>query len=136
MSRPGLFDVLDQAVEGRVTVVSAPAGSGKTLLVHLDERVVLVIDDLHELRAADAVAQWRGEPAPPAEALSRAELRVLRYLPSNLSGSEISAELFVSPNTVGTHLRHIYAKLGVHRRSDAVRRARRLGLLAPAAWPS
>jgi LuxR family maltose regulon positive regulatory protein len=60
---------------------------------------------------------------------------VLRYLPSNLSGSEISAELFVSPNTVGTHLRHIYAKLGVHRRSEAVQRARQLGLLAPVAWP-
>lgn len=74
------------------------------------------------------------EPASPTEALSRAELRVLKYLPSNLSGSEISAELFVSPNTVRTHMRHIYAKLGVHRRSEAVQRARQLGLLAPAAW--
>jgi ATP/maltotriose-dependent transcriptional regulator MalT len=311
VSRPGLFDVLDREVAGRVTVVSAPPGSGKTVLLQswldqaglawrvawvpvergeddahrfwasvasalrvpgpssfpdgtvviedllsalaeLDEQVVLVIDDLHELRSASAVAQlglllsrmppalhavlatrrdpqlglgrlrlagelteiraadlrftvaevdagrsrfryhqlfadllrlelrrldaglaarlhrtaaqWhaghghfadaikhaqaagdmsqtarpgsprRDESAPPPEALSRAELRVLRYLPSNLSGSEISSELFVSPNTVRTHVRHIYAKLGVHRRSEAVRRARQLGLLAPAAW--
>jgi LuxR family transcriptional regulator, maltose regulon positive regulatory protein len=63
--------------------------------------------------------------------LSGAELRVLRYLPSNLSRPEISAELFVSPNTVETHMRHIYAKLGVHRRSEAVRQARQLGLLGP-----
>jgi LuxR family transcriptional regulator, maltose regulon positive regulatory protein len=62
--------------------------------------------------------------------LSEAELRVLRYLPSNLSAPEIAAELFVSTNTVRTHLRHIYAKLDAHSRSEAVARARELGLLA------
>jgi LuxR family maltose regulon positive regulatory protein len=65
------------------------------------------------------------------DGLSEAELRVTRYLPSNLKASEIAAELFVSPNTVRTHLRHIYAKLGAHSRSEAVARARELGLLAP-----
>ena len=75
--------------------------------------------------------------APPAdvspllEQLSDAELRVLRYLPSNLRAPEIAAELFVSANTVRTHLRHIYAKLDVHTRTAAVGRARELGLLAP-----
>jgi ATP/maltotriose-dependent transcriptional regulator MalT len=84
----------------------------------------------------------RREPASLADPLSRAELRVLRYLPSSLSGSEISAELLISPNTVRTHVRHIYDKLSVHRRTEAVRRARQLGLLAPTAsraespWPS
>jgi hypothetical protein len=42
-------------------------------------------------------------------------------------------QLYVSLHTVKTHMRHIYAKLGVHRRSEAVERARELGLLAPSA---
>ena len=73
----------------------------------------------------------RGESRPLREELSEAELRVVRYLPSNLKAPEIAAELFVSANTVRTHLRHIYAKLDAHSRSEAVARARELGLLAP-----
>jgi LuxR family maltose regulon positive regulatory protein len=73
------------------------------------------------------------EPAVLLDELSDAELRVVRYLPSNLKAPEIAAELFVSANTVRTHLRHIYAKLGAHSRSEAVARARELGLLAPPA---
>jgi LuxR family transcriptional regulator, maltose regulon positive regulatory protein len=72
-----------------------------------------------------------GEPAPALDELSVAELRVLRYLPSNLKAPEIAAELQVSLHTVKTHLRHIYAKLDAHNRSRAVDRARELGLLAP-----
>jgi LuxR family transcriptional regulator, maltose regulon positive regulatory protein len=68
--------------------------------------------------------------SPPAEELSPGELRVLRYLPTNLSRPEIAAELSVSLNTVSTHIRSIYAKLGVSDRSAAVRRARGLRLLA------
>ena len=64
------------------------------------------------------------------EPLSESELRVLRYLPTNLPGPEIAAELFVSLNTIRTHLRNVYAKLGVHSRADAVTRARELGLLS------
>jgi LuxR family maltose regulon positive regulatory protein len=67
---------------------------------------------------------------PPAEELSAGELRVLRYLPTNLSRPEIAGELSVSPNTVSTHLRSIYAKLQVRDRSSAVQRARELRLLA------
>jgi LuxR family maltose regulon positive regulatory protein len=69
---------------------------------------------------------------PPLEPLSETEIRVLRYLPTNLSGPEIANELYVSPNTVKTHIRHLYAKLGTHQRGEAVARARTLGLLAPA----
>jgi ATP/maltotriose-dependent transcriptional regulator MalT len=67
---------------------------------------------------------------PPAEELSPGELRVLRYLPTNLSRPEIAGELSVSLNTVSTHLRSIYAKLQVRDRSSAVQRARELRLLA------
>jgi LuxR family transcriptional regulator, maltose regulon positive regulatory protein len=73
----------------------------------------------------------RGEVASSAHELSEAELRIVRYLPTNLTAPEIASELVVSPNTVGTHMRHIYAKLDVHSRSEAVARARDLGLLAP-----
>jgi LuxR family transcriptional regulator, maltose regulon positive regulatory protein len=66
----------------------------------------------------------------PAEALSRSELRVLRYLPTNLSRPEIAAELSVSVNTVSTHIRRIYAKLGAADRSSAVQRGRQLRLLS------
>jgi LuxR family maltose regulon positive regulatory protein len=75
----------------------------------------------------------RGEPRPLMEKLSDAELRVVRYLPSNLKAPEIASELFVSGNTVRTHLRHIYAKLDAHSRSEAVARARELRLLGPSA---
>jgi LuxR family maltose regulon positive regulatory protein len=65
------------------------------------------------------------------EPLSQGEARVLRYLPTGLSAPEIADQLSVSVNTVKTHKRHVYAKLGTHRRHDAVERARTLGLLAP-----
>jgi LuxR family maltose regulon positive regulatory protein len=58
---------------------------------------------------------------------------VLRYLPSNLSAPEIAGEMFLSTSTVKTHMRHIYEKLDAHRRTEAVERARALGLLGPAA---
>ena len=83
-----------------------------------------------DVRAGQS-ATPRGEPSPLLDELSAAELRVIRYLPSNLKAPEIAAELFVSTNTIRTHLRHIYAKLGAHGRAEAVSRARELGLLAP-----
>ena len=72
----------------------------------------------------------RGESEPLREELSEAELRVVRYLPSNLKAPEIAAELVVSPNTVRTHMRHIYSKLDAHSRREAVDRARELGLIS------
>jgi LuxR family transcriptional regulator, maltose regulon positive regulatory protein len=56
---------------------------------------------------------------------------VLRYLPTNLSAPEIAGELSVSVHTVRTHVCHLFAKLGAHRHTEAVARARALGLLAP-----
>ena len=73
------------------------------------------------------------EPLPAARELSRTELRVLRYLPTNLSRTEIAGELCVSINTVNTHVRNIYAKLQATGRSTAVQRARELRLLTSGA---
>jgi LuxR family maltose regulon positive regulatory protein len=64
------------------------------------------------------------------EQLSPSELRVLRYLPTNLSRPEIASELSVSVNTVNTHIRNIYAKLQAQDRSSAVQRARQMRLLS------
>jgi LuxR family maltose regulon positive regulatory protein len=65
--------------------------------------------------------------------LTDTETRVLRYLPTHLTAPEVAAELWLSVNTVNTHTRHLYAKLGVHSRQEAVERARSLGLLGPSA---
>jgi LuxR family transcriptional regulator, maltose regulon positive regulatory protein len=63
--------------------------------------------------------------------LTHGETKVLYYLPTNLSAREIADELFLSVNTIKTHQRHVYQKLGARNRSEAVERARTLGLLAP-----
>jgi LuxR family maltose regulon positive regulatory protein len=84
----------------------------------------------------DRLAQTGSQPARVQQArlrepLSETETRVLRYLPTNLSAPEIAEELHVSVHTVKTHMRHMYAKLSVHERSEAIKAARSLGLLAP-----
>jgi LuxR family maltose regulon positive regulatory protein len=92
----------------------------------------------HSALLADVLDLLRGAPAPPTdrerlpqpEELSPSELRVLRFLPTNLTRPEISQELHVSINTVNTHMRNIYSKLGVRDRSSAVQRARQLRLLS------
>ncbi len=70
-------------------------------------------------------------PAPPdlIEALSERELDVLRLLRSDLGGPEIARELMISLNTMRTHSKNIYEKLGVNTRRSAVHRAEELGLL-------
>jgi LuxR family maltose regulon positive regulatory protein len=75
------------------------------------------------------VARDRSTPSAPFWDLSERELAVLRLLPSGLSQREIAAELYVSFNTVKTHTRSIFAKLGVSSRAEAVERARELGLV-------
>lgn len=71
----------------------------------------------------------RQRAASSSESLSDRELQVLRLLDSELSGPQIARELFVSPNTLRTHTKHIFTKLDVTNRRAAVRRARERGLL-------
>jgi LuxR family maltose regulon positive regulatory protein len=67
-----------------------------------------------------------GSAIPP---LTDRELTVLRYLQGTLSHVEIAALLYISVNTVKTHVKNIYSKLGANRRKDAIRRGRELRLL-------
>lgn len=90
---------------------------------------------LHRWFAGELVRRLDGNEAGGAmalellEPLSRRELEVLRYLPTMMSNADIGAELFVSVNTVKTHVKSIYRKLDASRRQEAVRRARQLQLL-------
>ena len=88
-----------------------------------------LIGEVMEL-ARSGAAPSAADVAPLDEALSDRELAVLRYLPTLLSSTEIAGELFVSVNTVKSHLKGVYRKLGVANRREAVERARDLGLIA------
>jgi DNA-binding NarL/FixJ family response regulator len=61
--------------------------------------------------------------------VSEREYEVLTLLANGLSNREIAERLFVSPNTVKTHLMHLYEKLGVSRRTQAIHKARELRLI-------
>ncbi len=66
----------------------------------------------------------------PDQPLTHSENGVLGYLPTHFPAREVADKLCLSANTVKTHLRHLYQKLGAHSRHDAVQRARAIGLLA------
>jgi LuxR family maltose regulon positive regulatory protein len=97
----------------------------------------------HASLASEILSLLAGAKPEPAqersalrEPLSQSESRILRYLPTNLTVPEIAGEVYLSANTVKTHMRHLYDKLGAHRRREAVDRARNLGMLAPPAFRS
>ncbi|HEY6786435.1 MAG TPA: LuxR C-terminal-related transcriptional regulator, partial [Trebonia sp.] len=89
-----------------------------------------LVTDIIEVIRGSSVAPGNEPSLAGIEQLSPSELRVLRYLPTNLSRPDIARELSVSVNTVNTHIRNIYAKLQAQDRSSAVRRAREMRLLA------
>jgi LuxR family transcriptional regulator, maltose regulon positive regulatory protein len=120
------------AESDRLILPFAMTGSAELLEAlprHQTAHAALLADILDILHGSSPAAKVQSS-LPPAQELSPGELRVLRYLPTNLSRPEIAGELSVSLNTVSTHLRSIYAKLQVSDRSSAVRRARELRLLA------
>jgi DNA-binding CsgD family transcriptional regulator len=82
--------------------------------------------------AARPVAVTINAPGPgPFEPLTPREIEVLRLAATGIPVDEMAALLFVSPNTVKTHLTHVYAKLGVRGRAEAVRVALHCGCLTP-----
>jgi LuxR family maltose regulon positive regulatory protein len=89
-----------------------------------------LLADIVDLLPGTSARPTDPEPLPQSDALSPSELRVLGYLPTNLTRLEIAQALHVSINTVNTHIRNVYAKLGAGDRSAAVQRARQLRLLS------
>jgi LuxR family maltose regulon positive regulatory protein len=116
----------------RLVLPFAMTGSRELLQAlprHQTAHAALLTDILDLMHGASPAARDQYLYPQPDE-LSPGELRVLRYLPTNLSRPEIATELSVSVNTVSTHIRSIYAKLGADDRSAAVHRARELRLLS------
>ncbi len=80
--------------------------------------------------AAPPPAPFDGNPkALESLGLSERELEVLRELAAGHSNKQIAARLHVSPNTVKTHVARVFEKLGARRRTEAIRRARELGIV-------
>ena len=101
----------------------------ETVPRHGTSHAALVTDILDAIRGPGRAGL--NQPAMmPVEELSRSELRLLRYLPTNLTRRAIADELSVSVHTVDTHIRRIYAKFGVADRTAAVERGRELRLLS------
>jgi LuxR family transcriptional regulator, maltose regulon positive regulatory protein len=128
-ARTALEHALHLAEPDRLILPFAMTGAWDLLTdlpPHSTSHAALVTDIL------DAVRGDRPDATAPGtfEDLSPSELRVLRYLPTNLTRPEIAGELSVSLNTVNTHIRRIYAKLGATDRSSAVQRGRELRLLS------
>jgi len=96
---------------------------------HETAHAALLADILDVMRGS-SISAGNESSLAEIEPLSPSELRVLRYLPTNLSRPEIASELSVSVNTVNTHIRSIYAKLQAQDRSSAVQRAREMRLLS------
>jgi DNA-binding NarL/FixJ family response regulator len=122
-------------------LAAAPFGMRRPFLVESAELRALLGDRIEAVTGVAAFAvdllQRMSErhgrpPAAPAklvDALTEREQVVLRYLASTLSNAEIASELYLSVNTVKTHQRMIYRKLGAAGRRDAVRRAKQLRIL-------
>lgn len=132
----------------RAGLYGAAVGGAATALAWLDYRrlVLAHVDTAYLLLVATgflALGVYAGvrlsrregpsHPGNPAAlqalGVSPRELDVLRELAAGRSNKEIARRLEVSPNTVKTHVARLYAKLGAVRRTDAVNRARELGIV-------
>ena len=134
---PGALEAMERALD-----LAEPRGYSNAILRHgapvrslLRRRIAQ--GTAHRAFAGDLLTVVEQEPGarrrngePLLEPLSERELTVLRFLPTMMSNAEIASEMFVSVNTVKTHLKHIYRKLDVSERRDAVRRGRELHLLS------
>ncbi|MEJ2557980.1 MAG: response regulator transcription factor [Anaerolineae bacterium] len=100
------------------------------LLRHAASRGILP-EYVAKLLAAFDVSESKTHPPtqPLVEPLSQRELEVLRLLTTGFSTPEVAQELFIAVSTVRSHVKSIYSKLNVHKRKDAIQRAKELKLL-------
>jgi LuxR family maltose regulon positive regulatory protein len=140
------LDREEEALEvlGRCLALAAPEGFVRIFvekglpmvkLLQLAMRRGMESEYIKKLFPAFKADSGSGEPVGTlssqamVEPLSKRELEILRLLESSLSTPEIARELYISVGTVRTHIKHIYRKLEVSRRVEAIQRARELGLI-------
>ena len=117
----------------RVHLALADLAGARTLMREIDELLRrrpdlgTLTDEAQAQRTR--LSKQHGPNTPGASSLTAAELRILPLLATHLSGPEIAAELFLSPNTIKSQQMSLYRKLGVASRSQAVARSREVGLL-------
>jgi LuxR family maltose regulon positive regulatory protein len=129
-ARAAVEGALHLAEPDRVILPFAMTGAWELLTAlppQATAHAALVNDILDAIRSG---APGHATNPEPADHLSPTEMRVLRYLPTNLTRTEIAGQLSVSLNTINTHIRRIYTKLGATDRSSAVQRGRELRLLS------
>jgi LuxR family transcriptional regulator, maltose regulon positive regulatory protein len=131
----GWADVWVRVMLANTSLLLGDRLGAETLLREARDHLVLQPDAVRAIAQVDKLSEnarhLRRHTAIGSSALTTAELRVLHYLPTNLSLAEIGNRLFVSRYTVKTHCESIYRKLNASSRSDAVDAARTVGLLEP-----
>ncbi|MCL3861903.1 LuxR C-terminal-related transcriptional regulator [Actinotalea sp. K2] len=148
-ARPLLPDLLSRVATGAVDMLLVIAAGGDGLLADLlTDEARLPGGHPYAATALERLGRFRHRQAPvasgrdgspghrPREVVSRSlltdrEAAVLGHLRDGMSYEGIGHALFITPNTVKTHVRSLYRKLGVERAGQAVRRGRELGLLPP-----
>jgi len=122
-------------VETKLTLARASARLGK--VAQAEQLLASAFEQLADVPDALLLRQWieetwdqLGERPPEEAGLTLSELKLLQFLPDHLSFPQIAGEMYLSTNTVKTHARSIYRKLGAASRREAVQRARQLGLLS------
>ena len=111
-------------VDCRVLIEKRKRGESQKLIGYVDKLLTAFVQPTTKPQST-----INNQQSAMVEPLSERELEVLKLLGTELSGPEIARELSVSLNTVRTHTKNIYSKLGVSSRRAALRRAEELGLL-------
>ena len=124
-----VFDQQRQTVSGELTLLLERSEEQVKSLANHIFILLAVFGGKKDRHASQKVAHGVS-PQPLIEPLSEREIEVLQLIAKGLTNQEIANKLYLSLNTVKVHTRNIYGKLGVHHRTEAVAKARMLGLLS------